>query len=202
MATSLLSEHRRSQLDSIVMKMEANGEKPETIQFVVNDFKTKYAGGSEQPQADNRGMLRKGWDALKVPEQKSREGLQMIAQAVTPKTETTGNMARDVAMNPPRVAAETLSEVAPGFVSPLSLALMGGGQGLKLAGKIPAVKSMGSGVAAQMESLSGAKPGSIETVAKDATLFGSKGKKAVQGMYEDAKKLSGPIREELGDTAN
>lgn len=38
----MLNEQRRSQLDTIVQEMTINKEKPETIQFVVDDFKKKY----------------------------------------------------------------------------------------------------------------------------------------------------------------
>lgn len=37
-----LNEQDRQKLDRIVSQMESNGEKPEDIQFVVNDFKSKY----------------------------------------------------------------------------------------------------------------------------------------------------------------
>jgi hypothetical protein len=48
MATSL-SPDRRSQLDGIVQKMQANGETDDYIQGVVNDFKTKYAAAPPSP---------------------------------------------------------------------------------------------------------------------------------------------------------
>ncbi len=38
----MLREQDRQKLDGIVSQMEANGEAPEDIQFVVNDFKSKY----------------------------------------------------------------------------------------------------------------------------------------------------------------
>jgi len=41
--TTSLSEDKRTQLDSIVSRMEANKEPLENIQFVVNDFKQKYS---------------------------------------------------------------------------------------------------------------------------------------------------------------
>lgn len=44
--TATLSEERRKQLDDIVSQMEANNESEDNIQFVVNDFKTKYSGES------------------------------------------------------------------------------------------------------------------------------------------------------------
>lgn len=50
MADPVLSEDRRKQLDGIVSQMEANGEPSENIQFVVDDFKKKYAT-SAQPEA-------------------------------------------------------------------------------------------------------------------------------------------------------
>lgn len=46
---SPLSEQHRQKLDGIVSKMEANGEKTEDIQFVVNDYKSKY--GQATPPA-------------------------------------------------------------------------------------------------------------------------------------------------------
>ena len=39
----MLVEEKRKQLDSIVSQMASNGEKEDTIQFVVNDFKNKYS---------------------------------------------------------------------------------------------------------------------------------------------------------------
>jgi hypothetical protein len=45
----MLKEEDRTKLDGIVSQMETNGEKPEDIQFVVNDFKSKY-DQPEQPQ--------------------------------------------------------------------------------------------------------------------------------------------------------
>jgi hypothetical protein len=42
----MLNEDKRRQLDTIVQEMTINKEKPDTIQFVVDDFKKKY---DEQP---------------------------------------------------------------------------------------------------------------------------------------------------------
>ncbi len=39
----VLSEQNRAKLDGIVQQMVANKESDEDIQFVVNDFKTKYS---------------------------------------------------------------------------------------------------------------------------------------------------------------
>ena len=43
-----LSEAKRAQLDVIVSQAEANGESPETIQTIVNDFKSKYDAPESQ----------------------------------------------------------------------------------------------------------------------------------------------------------
>jgi hypothetical protein len=42
MGIEMLKEEDRSKLDGIVSQMESNGENTEDIQFVVNDFKSKY----------------------------------------------------------------------------------------------------------------------------------------------------------------
>lgn len=44
-----LNEQDRLKLDGIVSQMESNGERPEDIQFVVNDFKSKYERSAQAP---------------------------------------------------------------------------------------------------------------------------------------------------------
>lgn len=62
----MLPEQRRKQLDQIVAQMSANKESPESIQMVVNDFKTKYAQQQPQQQVNplmaifQRGQLPEG----------------------------------------------------------------------------------------------------------------------------------------------
>src|SRR6476469_1547547 len=46
-----LSEAHRSKLDSVVSQMEANGEAPDAIQAVVEDFKAKYSSAGVQAPA-------------------------------------------------------------------------------------------------------------------------------------------------------
>lgn len=48
----LLEEQDRAKLDGIVAEMESNGEKPEDIQFVVNDFKSKYGKAKQTGETD------------------------------------------------------------------------------------------------------------------------------------------------------
>lgn len=129
---------------------------------------------------------------LSIPEQKSREGLNMIAQAVSPKQEVTGNMARDVAMNTPRIAMESLADTAPGFISKESILTAGALRTLKAAA--PAIKAIGKGAAKAGESISGMEyktPGILEKIAKDPKFLFSKGKSAASQLYEDAKKVGG-----------
>jgi len=77
-----LSEQDRQKLDGIVSQMESNGEKPEDIQFVVNDFKSKYEQPSgpatigEMRRREDRGMV-SSLNALASPEATK----QAVAQA-------------------------------------------------------------------------------------------------------------------------
>ena len=52
----MLNEEYRNKLDGIVSKMETNGEKPEAIQFVVNDFKSKYEPLSTPTKITKSGL--------------------------------------------------------------------------------------------------------------------------------------------------
>ena len=58
-----LNEQDRLKLDGIVSQMESNSEKPEDIQFVVNDFKSKYERGAapatigEMRRREEQGMV-------------------------------------------------------------------------------------------------------------------------------------------------
>jgi hypothetical protein len=53
---SILSEARRIQLDGIVNQMIQNKEPEENIQWVVNDFKSKYGGPPTKPQQPKEGF--------------------------------------------------------------------------------------------------------------------------------------------------
>jgi hypothetical protein len=147
-----------------------------------------------QAASQNKSMAGKAWDALAWPEKKSREGLQMIAQTI-PQGTPTGNLPLDVLKGTPRIAADTLAEAAPGFVSRGSILTAGGA---KAAGALaPVAKTMLRAIGKQGESVSGAVPGSLEAAYNDAGLIAGKGKKAVSEMYEKAKELSGGMRKDL-----
>ena len=163
--------------------------------------------GGEVVQPKKRGLMGRSWDALAIPEQKSREGLQMLAGMV-PKPEPKGRagvmeeavrqqfpMLRDVGPQPgviedvmrgaPKIAADTVAEVAPSFVSRESLLM--GGAGLAAKGMKPLVKPVLQGIGRQAESLSGAMPGSLQAAYKDSGLMFGPGRKAASEAYEAAK---------------
>lgn len=156
-------------------------------------FIEKYPTYKNQVTFD-RSLRGKVWDALDVPRQKSKEGLDMIARAV-PSAEPTGNLVRDLALNTPKIAAETLAEAAPQFVDRTALLTAGTGKLLGLGGKV--AKPIMRGAGAQLESLSGALPGSLEAAYKDSKLIFGPGKKAAQEGYELAKATGGKVRKAL-----
>lgn len=102
-----------------------------------------------QPQPKERGMVGKAWDALNVPAQMSKQGLTQLADLRTQGqnmvaektglpigTEPTGNLARDVVANIPRIADESVAEVAPAFVDGVSILTAGAGGAAKAGGKL------------------------------------------------------------------
>lgn len=132
-----------------------------------------------------RGMMGKAWDALAVPEKMSREGLGMMADWV-PEAEPTGNVFRDVALNTPRVLAETVAETAPDFVSRESIVTGGVLKGLKAAK--PILKPVGRGLAKAAEQLSGLEhktPGVLTEAAKDASLIFGRGTGEAGKLFDD-----------------
>lgn len=145
-------------------------------------------GMAPQPKPS---LMKQGWDALAVPEQKSREGLQMIAQAVSPQTQVTGNLPRDIAMNIPRIGAETLAETAPGFISRGAILTAGALKGAKMAA--PAIKAVGRGAARAAESISGLEyktPGILQEAASGSGVLFAPGRKAAGPLYEAGKEGS------------
>ena len=130
----------------------------------------------------------KVWEGMKQPSVLSEKGLKMIAGAM-PNPELTGNVPLDVIKHTPRIAAETLAETAPSYISREAI----------LASKIPsvvkAVRPLASaarkGIFSQAEEFSGLSPkhaGALEKAYKDPTLIFSKSKKTASPLYEEAKK--------------
>lgn len=86
-------------------------------------LKTAY---SMTPQA-------KAWKAAKTLENKSREGLQELTEMI-PDAKT-GSVAANIALNTPKTLAAITSEVAPSFIAPENVPLMGAGPLVKAIGK-------------------------------------------------------------------
>lgn len=130
------------------------------------------------------GMIKRGWNALGVPEKMSRQGLGQMASMIPPG-KVTGNLPADLARGTPRIAADTIAQVAPGFVSRGSLLTMGALKGGQEA--LPFLGKMGEGLASQLESSSGAAPGSLKAAYGDASLIGSKGTEEARPLYQAAE---------------
>ncbi len=65
----MLTETRRQQLDKIVQQMVANKESDANIQFVVNDFKQKYANETQAPviqEPEKKSLGAKIWSGTKA----------------------------------------------------------------------------------------------------------------------------------------
>lgn len=139
---------------------------------------------------DTRSIASKIWDAAKWPEEKSAEGLQMISEGLKPNPEITGNLPRDIVMNYPSLSANVLSKVAPGFVSRGALATAGASKALQTA--MPLVSAVGEGIGKQVESVSGALPGSLKYAFQNPGVMLSRGKAAAGPLYDAAKAEMAP----------
>lgn len=186
---------------------------PDQLQQAVSSAAQQIGG--QQPQ---KGLMGRAWDALAIPEQKSREGLKMIAESVPQHSgalagemlgglvpggqgfgreiarrfpiseEPSGNLAQDIVTGAPKVAAETLAEFAPSFVSRGSIVTSGASK--VLGATAPVVKPLLRAIGKQGEEMSGIAPraeGALEAAYNDSSLMLSKGKKAAGELYEAAK---------------
>lgn len=165
-------------------------------------IQTQIAQLKQQKQSapEEKGMLRKTWDALDVPRQKAKEGLDMIAKAV-PSAEPTGNVVRDVALNAPKVMAETMAETAPGFVDRTAILTAGAGLAAKGAGKLAG--KVVPKVAPTLEKGSGLRPGTLNEAYKQPGMiidFGAAGK--AKKLYNEAKGGLEPIKGSVRSTAH
>jgi len=108
-----LTEQNRQKLDGIVSQMETNGEKPENIQFVVNDFKSKYEQATPaQPSAP-------------VADPGSAEQMQSAVD----QSASVGEMRRregegEISASRDRTLLETLSAASPVNMSPLGIGVV------------------------------------------------------------------------------
>lgn len=166
-------------------KEEIISEMVDSGLFTDEEIKQAAAQSGVAPKT---GLIKKGWEALAVPEQMSREGLGKIAAMVPERIgggEPTGNRIADVARGTPKVLAETIAEGAPSFISRSQIATAGGLRGLKAVS--PLIKGAGSAIAKGAESISGLEyktPGVLTESANNPALLFGKGRKAVGQMYE------------------
>lgn len=183
------------------------------------DILGDIATGQPLAKVDNRGIVGQAWDALKVPEQKSREGLKIIADAVPMKEpgskiyENDENSPRygqwitpppisDAIVNSPKIAAETLAEVAPGFVS--RGAIVGGALAGGTSKIMEALSPAARVVAGEAEKQSGLiyKGKNLLTEAfKSPTLMAGPGREAANAIYSDIQSGGQQIGQTLKSTA-
>lgn len=149
---------------------------------------------NQKPQ----GMVSKGWDALKKPEELSRKGLGMITEAITPSMKKIESGKASIPGIAARAGMESLTEVAPSFVDRTSL-LTAGGLGMVKAAKEP-IKAAGKFVGNMAEEISGLTyktPGVLKETFNDPSLIFAKGLDSARKLYREAKGLTPQIRDEL-----
>ena len=108
MDTNTLTEEQKAQLDLIVHKMTRAKEKPEAIQFVVNDFKQKYA---LPPKAElsfgerlRQGAKNIGKDILGIEQNKSTSFIPSVLRSTIGSQGLAG-----IAQLPGRVAFQAMN---------------------------------------------------------------------------------------------
>lgn len=157
------------------------------------ELKQKASMGAQAvqsaPEEAPRSMIGKAWNTAGIPMRKSEEGLEMLAQMMTPSPEFTGNLPRDLIKNYPTMSARTLSKVAPSFISPETL--LGGALAKPISSIGKATRSVarpaGRWLGAQLEEFDGMIPGSLREAFVDSSAMFGKGKKAAQPFYNEGK---------------
>lgn len=135
----------------------------------------------------NKSNIKKTWDILTIPAQMSQRGLQGMADAVPGYEPKGSDIIKSLVLNTPKVAANTLAKVAPGFVSRGAMATSAA---MPLARGIGSVaKAIGPGIGGQLESLSGMKPGLLRKAFNDPSLILA----SIPQGARDAYKASGEI---------
>jgi len=98
-----------------------------------NSFDSVIAKGNE---GKNKNLFHKAYELLDIPEQASREGLNLIVSKIAdnvPWPEADDKEVwKNVLINSPRMLADTAAEFTASAISPESLALMGWGKGIKM----------------------------------------------------------------------
>ncbi len=157
--------------------------------FTAGDQSAPIDNSGSFPEArnvmnSNQGLAGKAWDMLQVPSQMAGRGLNAMAGAV-PEPEPTGNLPMDILKGTPKIAANTLAQAAPGFVSRASMLTAGASNVLQALRPVGSV--VGKAVAGEAENLTNAVPGSLGRAWNDPTLIFAKGKSAASGLYNAGK---------------
>lgn len=175
--------------------------------------------GNPGNEIKSPGIPGKLWNALQVPSQKSKEGLDMIANAIPealplPAISTgnplvdgakalvpdlvkpgfTGNLPADLIKGAPKIAAETLAETAPQFIDRNAIVTAGAMGALKAGGMVAG--KLGPKIARPLEDLAGLKKGTYTQAFKEpGMIVDFKAAQQAKKLYEGAKeglKYSGP----------
>jgi len=138
-------------------------------------------------QQPKESLLKRGLDIANKPRELSRKGLTQIAEAI-PEPELTGNLPADIIRGTPKIAAETLAETAPEFVSPLALGLGAGAKSIQLLGKTKVVGKAGKLIAKGAQQLTGIQSESfINAFKKPLALLTSPTKVKVSEVYSKSE---------------
>lgn len=151
---------------------------------------TPYQDIWNQP---DKSIGSKAWESLAVPAQTASKILGGLASHV-PEGKVTGNLPADIARGTPKILANTAAQALPGFVSRGALLTAGASKALQALRPVGSV--IGQGVAGQLESATGANPGSLARAWNDPTLMFAEGKQAASPLYE-AGKTGGKMAENL-----
>lgn len=162
------------------------------ISSVLSEIKS-----SSLPPQPKTSFMSKASDLLSLPERKSREGLGMISNLI-PSFEPTGNTARDILLNTPKIAAETLKETAPSFVSPASILTQGMMSGGKAA--LPIIKPAAKFIGKTAEEISGLRyknPDILTKAFEEPSLIFGKGLEKAREEYAKVSGVDPKIREKF-----
>lgn len=137
------------------------------------------------------GIASQAWDALAIPEQKSREGYEMMQKMIPGDVQVPSNIPAVGNVNA-KQAMGVLKNVAPAFVDRTSLVTMGAAGALKAIA--PVARGAGRLAGRGLEALSGLEhktPGVLREAFNNPLMAFSKGKEAAGPMYEAAKAETG-----------
>lgn len=183
----------------------------------ISQYKLSNPGTSPEKQSqpaapEKPDLMHQGWDALAKPAEMSKEGLNQMTDlgvrgqnAVAEKTglpigtEPTGNMARDIVANVPRIAGETISEVAPSFIDRTSILTAGAGMAAKGVGKVGG--AVISKLAPMLEAGSGLGKGTLVAAFKDPKMIMDFGGKLKASKLYDAIKEGASVPAKLRTNA-